>query len=264
MPPHSGDADHQGVGHRAAAWRSQRGWAGRGRRGKPAGTPRPPRDRNGRRRSGCSSCTASIRRARRADRPGWWSSRRRHPPPRRSGPRSGCARRPAHRETRCRPAARGASGRCGARSGDSARDGARIRSPSAVCALMCSNSSGVSGPGLLRMSSRVPILPMSCSSPPRRICSSRVAGVAELNRGLHGVAAHPARVTAGVGVLGLQGVHQHLHAVDERLLVEPVQLPDPTLQVLLVEPVLQDAGRASPAPCPPGRGPPRSCTGFEM
>jgi hypothetical protein len=47
-------------------------------------------------------------------------------------------------------------------------------------------------------------------------------------------------MAAGVGVLGLERMHQHLHAVDQRLLVEPIELPDAALEVLLVEAVLQD------------------------
>jgi hypothetical protein len=65
------------------------------------------------------------------------------------------------------------------------------------------------------------------------------SGVAELDGGLDGVARHPGGVAAGVGVLGLERVHQHLHAVDERLLVAPVELPHPALEVLLVESVLE-------------------------
>ena len=115
-----------------------------------------------------------------------------------------------------------------------------MRSPSAECPLMWSNSSAVSGPGLLRMSSRVPILPMSWSSPPSRRCSSRVAGVAELHGRLHGIAGHPGGVPARIGVLGFERMHEHLHAIDQRLLVEPVELPDPALEVGLVETVLED------------------------
>ena len=66
-----------------------------------------------------------------------------------------------------------------------------------------------------------------------------LAGVAELHRRLHRVAAHPRRVAAGVGVLGLERVHQRLDAVDQGLLVAPVELPDAALEVLLVEPVLE-------------------------
>ena len=124
--------------------------------------------------------------------------------------------------------------------GDSRMNGARIRSPSVVCTLMCSNSSPVSGPGLFRMASRVPILPMSWSSPPSRICSSGSPAQTELRRRLHRVAAHPGGVTAGVGILGFERVHQHLHAVDERLLVAAVELPHPALEVLLVKAVLPD------------------------
>jgi len=47
-------------------------------------------------------------------------------------------------------------------------------------------------------------------------------------------------VPAGVRVLGLQRVDQHLHAIDERLLVEAVEVPHPALEMLLVKPILQN------------------------
>ena len=119
-----------------------------------------------------SNCVPEQRRARRPPRSatsprgtgGWSSSRCR----RRSSaddPRDqrDVPRRRARRGSRCRPSARGRSGRsrrprrAGRRSGEHA-------SPSIVCVWMIRRSSSSSGPGLLMISDGDLILPTSCSS----------------------------------------------------------------------------------------------------
>ncbi len=62
---------------------------------------------------------------------------------------------------------------------------------------------------------------------------------AEALRRSHGVLAHPDRVPAGVGVLGLERPGQHLDALQEQLLDPHRLLVHLALEVLLIEPVLQ-------------------------
>ena len=90
----------------------------------------------------------------------------------------------AVRETRTRPAARDGSARCAAPWATRSGRAPGSSRPRAVCSLTCSNSAGVSGPGLFRMSSRVPILPMSCSSRAESDVLEELAHVAEVHRGL--------------------------------------------------------------------------------
>ena len=88
---------------------------------------------------------------------------------------AGCRRRAGRSDTRGRRDARGAARRseCASReTGPTAGSGR----PRTGCCLMTSNSAGVSGPGLPRMSSGTPILPMSWSSAPRRRTSRSSGG----------------------------------------------------------------------------------------
>ena len=132
-------------------------------------------------------------------------------------------------------------------SGDSCASGSSMRSPSAGCSLIWRNSSAVSSPGLCRTDSRVPIFPMSCSSPPSRMPSRLVPHEAEALGGGHGVLADADRVASGVGVLGLERARQHLDALEEELLDALRLLPAPGARG---SPGRTDSGgsaRASPA-----------------
>ena len=102
------------------------------------------------------------------------------------------------------------------------------------------NSSSVSDPGLCSTASRIPILPMSCSSPPIRIVSRAAASNPSSLRGRDGILAHPDRVTPGVGVLGLERAREHLHAFQKQLL-DPLGLGvHLLLEMRLVVAVLHD------------------------
>src|SRR5262245_60577969 len=92
-----------------------------------------------------------------------------------------------------------------------------IRSPMIGCSRMCSSSSSVSGPVLRSTSSRMPILPTSCSRPARyrSLVSPRERLIPSPSR----TAIRATRsVPAGVAVLGVDGRREALDDTEERLL----------------------------------------------
>ena len=136
----------------------------------------------------------------------------------RRGPRSsrGTRRRPRSRRRRgarrCRPARRGSRGRPSARATSapgrrpppSPGCRAMMSAPITVCCFMTVNSSSVSGPGLLRIGSGMPILPTSCSSAPIRTARSSRPGQPQLLADGDRELGDRLGVAAGVGVLRLQ------------------------------------------------------------
>ena len=110
-----------------------------------------------------------------------------------------------------------------------------MSAPITVCRFITVNSSSVSGPGLLRIASGIPILPTSCSSAPIRTALQIAAREAELLADEDGELGDRVGVAAGVGVLRLERRRQGCHGG----------------QVLLLERA-RPAARL-PARCRPGR-----------
>ena len=84
---------------------------------------------------------------------------------------------------------------------------------------MSTHSSSVSGPGLCRIESETPILPMSCSRPPRCMSThSSVPGLdAHVEGDLHHVLRDADRVALGLAVAGVQRGDQRLERAVVRL-----------------------------------------------
>ena len=118
----------------------------------------------------------------------------------------------AERDARRRPGRRGSRGRPSARGWSApAAPGRRSRAPARGCGRRCrgaaaspANSSPVSGPGLRRIASGMPILPMSCSSAPSRITRVSAGVDAEPVAERSGQLRDLAGVVVRVGVLGLE------------------------------------------------------------
>ena len=119
--------------------------------------------------------------------------------------------------TRRRRSARGRRGRSDARAraARSARGSAlRARGASRSAPV----SSSVSGPGLVRISSGIPIFPMSWNSAPSSTRFRVAASEPELLADVHGHVPDPARVRGGVLVLRLERVGERLDGREERAL----------------------------------------------
>ena len=98
-----------------------------------------------------------------------------------------------------------------------------IWAPRSVCACITRHSAGLSGPGLTRMSSGTPILPMSWSRNPYSSAGSAASAGSTARGELERVALHPLRVLARARVLRLQrrrerGHRLHVGALEQAAL----------------------------------------------
>src|SRR5690242_1020136 len=80
-----------------------------------------------------------------------------------------------------------------------------------------------------------PDLPDVVQLPAQPDLLQRITREPENRRRLYGVPTDAGRMAAGVGILGFERLDQHLHAVDQRLFVAPIQLAHPALEILLIE-----------------------------
>ena len=88
--------------------------------------------------------------------------------------------------------------------------------PSSEWRFISSNSASVSAAGLLRIASGTPILPTSCSRPPRRTRATRSRLEPELGGDHRAQLRHRLAVAARVGVLGVDGESERARQRDAR------------------------------------------------